>query len=39
INGTQACQNDKTLNGLLKEELALLGNVNCETNVLAIAMA
>ncbi|CAF4438795.1 unnamed protein product [Rotaria sp. Silwood2] len=27
INGTQACQNDKTLNGLLKEELEFPGNV------------
>jgi beta-glucosidase len=27
INGTQACQNDKTLNGLLKGELAFPGNV------------
>jgi len=27
VNGTQACQNDKTLNGLLKGELAFQGNV------------
>ena len=27
INGTQACQNNKTLNGLLKEELQFPGNV------------
>ena len=27
INGTQACQNDKTLNGLLKGELKFPGNV------------
>jgi beta-glucosidase-like glycosyl hydrolase len=27
VNGTQACQNDKTLNGLLKEELGFQGNV------------
>ena len=27
VNGTQACQNDKTLNGLLKEELQFPGNV------------
>ncbi|CAF1390313.1 unnamed protein product [Rotaria sordida] len=27
INGTQACQNDKILNGLLKEELQFLGNI------------
>ena len=27
VNGTAACQNDKTLNGLLKEELAFPGNV------------
>ena len=27
VNNTPACQNDKTLNGLLKEELAYLGNV------------
>ncbi|CAF1285611.1 unnamed protein product [Adineta ricciae] len=27
VNGTQACQNDKTLNGLLKDELAFQGNV------------
>jgi len=27
INGTQACQNNKTLNGLLKGELEFLGNV------------
>lgn len=27
VNGTQACQNDKTLNGLLKGELQFPGNV------------
>lgn len=27
VNGTQACQNDKTLNGLLKGELEFQGNV------------
>lgn len=27
VNGTQACQNDKTLNGLLKQELQFPGNV------------
>jgi beta-glucosidase len=27
VNGTQACQNDKTLNGLLKGELGFQGNV------------
>ena len=27
VNGTQACQNDKTLNGLLKGELGFRGNV------------
>ncbi|UJR25888.1 hypothetical protein I4U23_007236 [Adineta vaga] len=27
VNGTQACQNDKTLNGLLKNELEFQGNV------------
>jgi beta-glucosidase-like glycosyl hydrolase len=27
VNGTQACQNDKTLNGLLKGELSYPGNV------------
>ncbi|CAF1242825.1 unnamed protein product [Rotaria sordida] len=27
INDTQACQNDKILNGLLKEELQFLGNI------------
>jgi beta-glucosidase len=27
VNGTQACQNDKILNGLLKGELEYLGNV------------
>ncbi|UJR34257.1 hypothetical protein I4U23_021661 [Adineta vaga] len=27
VNGTQACQNDKTLNGLLKDELGFQGNV------------
>ena len=27
VNGTPACQNDKTLNGLLKGELQFLGNV------------
>ncbi|CAF3530561.1 unnamed protein product [Rotaria socialis] len=27
VNGTQACQNDKTLNGLLKQELEFPGNV------------
>ena len=27
VNGTQACQNDKTLNGLLKVELGFPGNV------------
>jgi beta-glucosidase-like glycosyl hydrolase len=27
VNGTQACQNDKTLNGLLKDELQFPGNV------------
>jgi len=27
VNGTPACQNDKTLNGLLKSELQYMGNV------------